>query len=291
MSFGFSIGDIILLIQLTRNAYNNWKNACGEYTEITGQLNSLYVILKRLDWERKAPESLLGRNDADLDGLLRVLENSKTTVTKLSNVISKFRSLGQSRKSNWDRLKLANNDLGELRSKLNLHISTLTAYLETIGVSALGRIENGLGELPKMRRAIDRIASEIRAGSRGGSVVSMMTAYDGDDPRVWRELRGELIRNGFSSDSIKKCRPQLTQYVRCLYEEGLFEENPSLSSAKIPSYGAARREKSPASRPQLIRRVISMKEPNRPGQSPADYGNRNRKPATGLLSLLWMAMT
>jgi hypothetical protein len=225
MSFGFSVGDIILLAQLTGRAYTNWKNACGDYTEITGQLNSLNVILRRLDTEREAPQSLLGRDDADYDGLLQILENSKTTVTQLSNVITKFKSLGRSRKSNWDRLRLANKDLADLRSKLTLHISALTTYLETLGVSALGRIESSVGESPEMRKAIDRIASEMRAGKREGSVISVMTAYEDDDQRVWRELRRELIGDGFSSGSIQRCKPRLKQYIRSLHERGLLDED------------------------------------------------------------------
>ena len=225
MSFGFSVGDFILLAQLTGRAYTCWKNACGEYTEITGQLNGLNVILERLHKESKAPESLLRAGEADHDGLKRILENSQTTVTQLNDVIVKFKDLGSSRRSNWDRLRLANNNLAELRSKLNLHISVLTAYLETVGLSALGRIEHDIGELPEMRKAIDKIAFEIRAGRRESSVVSTMTPYEGDDQGVWRELRRELISDGFSSVSIKKCKPKLKRYIRYLHEEGLLEED------------------------------------------------------------------
>src|SRR5271170_344606 len=225
MSFGVSVSDIVILIQLTWRACTNWNNACSNYAEITGQLDSLHIILNRLQRERKAPESLLGPDSADYGSLRRILENSKATVTQLNNVIVKSKSLGRSRKRNWDRLRLANQDLGALRSKLNLHISTLTAYLETIGVSALGRIENDIGGLLELRKAVDKIASEFRAGRREGSVMSTMTEYEGDNPRVWRDLRSELNKEGFSSASIEKCKSQLKRYVRYLHKEGLLEED------------------------------------------------------------------
>jgi hypothetical protein len=120
MSFGFSVGDIVTLLQLTTRAYNNWKNACGEYAEITGQLNSLNVILSRLKREADAPESLLRREEGDYAELLEILQNSRTTVTKLNDVVVRFKTLGWSRKSNWDRMRLANNNLGDMRSKLAL---------------------------------------------------------------------------------------------------------------------------------------------------------------------------
>ena len=46
--FWVSISDIVLLIQLTGRACTNWNNSCSNYAEITGQLESLHIILNRL---------------------------------------------------------------------------------------------------------------------------------------------------------------------------------------------------------------------------------------------------
>ena len=143
----------------------------------------------------------MGLDGADYGSLVRILENSKATVTQLDNVIVKSKSLGWSRKRNWDRVRLTSQGLGALHSKLNLHISTLTAYLETIGVSALGRIENDIGDLLELRKVVDKIASEFSAGRREGSVMSTMTEYEGDNPRAWWDLSSELNKEGFSSAS------------------------------------------------------------------------------------------
>jgi len=269
MSFGVSVSDIVLLIQLTGRACTNWNNACSNYAEITGQLDSLHIILNRLQKERKAPESLLGPAGADYGSLVRILQNSKATVTQLNNIIVKSKSLGRSRKRNWDRVRLANQDLGALRSKLNLHISTLTAYLETIGVSALGRIENDIGGLLELRKAVDKIASEFRAGRREGSVVSTMTEYEGDNPRVWRDLRSELNKEGFSSASIEKCKSQLKRYVRYLHKEGLLEEDAPPLTTYSDDEIAFRDQLSPAL-PYPVLEVGGANEPIEATGSPAD---------------------
>ena len=269
MSFGVSVSDIVLLIQLTGRACTNWNNACSNYTEITGQLDSLHIILNRLQKERKAPESLLGPAGADYGSLVRILQNSKATVTQLNNIIVKSKSLGRSRKRNWDRVRLANQDLGALRSKLNLHISTLTAYLETIGVSALGRIEDDIGGLLELRKAVDKIASEFRAGRREGSVVSTMTEYEGDNPRVWRDLRSELNKEGFSSASIEKCKSQLKRYVRYLHKEGLLEEDAPPLTTYSDDEIAFRDQLSPAL-PYPVLEVGGANEPIEATGSPAD---------------------
>jgi hypothetical protein len=221
MSFGFSTSDIVNLVQLTTQAYNNWKKACGEYTEITGQLRSLNVILGRLNKEAKAPDSLFQRENADHTDYTELLENSKTTVTQLNNVIIQFKSLGRSRRNNWDRLRLADKDLAGIRLKLDLHVSFFSAYLSTIGVSALGRLEQNVKDLHGMKDAIDQLAADIREGRREGSV---MTAYENDDQAIWREFRRDLISEGFSSESIRRYKRQLKHHLRVLQEGGLLDE-------------------------------------------------------------------
>ena len=114
-SFGFSIGDIVSLLQLTMRAYPGWKNACGESTEITKQLNSMNVLVKRLKDEVEALQSLLRRGGDDHAGLTLILNNSRATVMQLKNIISKYKSLAWSRKSNWDRIRFGKKDLGQLR--------------------------------------------------------------------------------------------------------------------------------------------------------------------------------
>ena len=177
------------------------------------------------------PGTLLQREDADRKDWVKILGNSKTTVTRLNNVVAKHKSLGRSRKGNWDRLRLANNNLGEMRSKLNLHISVFTAYLDTISVSALGRIEHDVRGLLEMKDTVDELAAAARAGRCEGSV---MTDYESDDKAIWREFRREFISEGFSSESIHKYKPQLKQYLRDLQAGGLLDEEvPSLSCGPV----------------------------------------------------------
>src|ERR1700733_149174 len=144
MAFGCSFSDIVTLVQLTTGAYSNWKNACGEYTEITGELASLNVILKVLSTEATTPNGPLQRGSANYRDYSTLLNNSTAIVTQLNDVIVRFQNLGQSRRSNWDRLRFANRNLNEMRSKLTSHISLLSAFLVTINLSALGRIERHL---------------------------------------------------------------------------------------------------------------------------------------------------
>jgi hypothetical protein len=212
MSFGCSLSDIVTLVQLTTGAYSNWKNACGEYNEITAVLSSLNTILKRLSTEATTPNSPLQRGSANYQDHFKLLDNSATIVTQLNDVIVRFQHLGRSRRSNWDRLRFANRNLGDMRSKLLSHISLLSAFLDTINVSTLGRIEQGVRDLPEVVNTINKLAADMRAVKREGSV---MTAYEDDDAGIWREFRRELIKEGYSSDSIRSKYASASQACTC----------------------------------------------------------------------------
>lgn len=221
MSFGFSISDVICLVQLTTQAYRSWKDACGEHSEITSELNSLAILLRRVEAEAKLPGSLLNRKHGEYNNLVKITRNCGSVVVQLRDIVEKYEGLGKSRWRNWDRLRLGNKNLGELRGKLTLHTSSLSTYLNTLGVSGIGRVEKRLDELPEMRKAIDGLAAEIRAGRREDSV---MTTYTNDEKDVWRQFRRELIGEGFSSRSIHKFKSPLKEYLRRLDDQGLLEE-------------------------------------------------------------------
>ena len=85
-------------------------------------------------------------------------------------------------------------DLDPLCGKLTQHIAAITAYLDAVGLGALARIERDVDAIPEhIQRAVDTLASEIRAGRREGSI---MTTYSDDEKDVWRQFRRELIGEG-----------------------------------------------------------------------------------------------
>lgn len=61
MSFGFSIGDVILLTQIAWNVTQNSRKACGEHDELTREVSTLHVVLKRLQHEIRKPESPINK--------------------------------------------------------------------------------------------------------------------------------------------------------------------------------------------------------------------------------------
>ena len=224
MSFGFSVSDITTLVLLTTRAYEGWKGACGEYTDITHDLNSLKIILSLVAVEVATPTSLLLHHDPNLNQIRALASNCKQVVSQLQAVISKYEGIVISRRLNWDRIKLGQKNLDGLRNKLTLQITALGTYSNILGLGALGRMETSHQELSAMKKVIDGVALEIRAGRRDSSV---MTTYENDEKEVWRQFRRELIAEGFSSETLKKSKGHLRKYVRKIAEAGLLDEEVS----------------------------------------------------------------
>ena len=216
MSFGFSVSDITSLIQLTADTYRGWRDACGEYATVTGELENLEIILLRVESEVKTSSSLLHKHHAQLQS---VTTNCARVIKRLNKVLSKYKSLGTNRQKNWERIRLSNENLSDLRDKLVAQITALNAFLDVVGIGSLGRMENVV--LPGMVETIDKLAAEIRAGRREGSV---MTTFEDDEKHIWRQFRRELISEGFSSAKLKRASPFLRAYLQELSDAGQLDE-------------------------------------------------------------------
>lgn len=189
-------------------------------------------------------------------------------VVQLRDIVEEYEGLRKSRCRNWDRLRLGIKNLGDLRGKLTLHTSCLTTYLNTVGISAIGCVEKRVNELPEMKKAIDGLAAESRAGRKEGSVT---TTYTNDDTDIWRQFRRELIGEGFSSGSIQRFSSHLKDYLRRLRDQGLLEKKNRMAMRK--AYWKTRRE-------YCLRMLL---EPNfcnySHGVSQIQHANRRHRPS------------
>ena len=220
MSFGYSVGDIITLIRLTTRTYNNWKNACGKYGDITGNLAVLQTLLMRIEAEAQAPNSLISRNTEDFGGWETLYKSCYTLVVELEEVLDKYKSLGTDRRKNWDRIRLGNRKLDDLNGRLARKTASLSAYISVLGISSQGRVENEV--FPELLQKIDRMATQMRRGN--SSIRSALTTYENDDKVVWREFRRELISTGIRSRDIHKYSAALKTYISRLQRDGLLDE-------------------------------------------------------------------
>ena len=127
MSFGFSPNDIIGLITLTSRTYKGWRDACSDYADITGTLDCLYLLLKRLETHiptHPTSEPRFAREEALRRDLATVIRGVRKTVDELDKLLDQFPSLNRSRSKNWERIRFGAKDLNSLRNRLTDRKST-----------------------------------------------------------------------------------------------------------------------------------------------------------------------
>src|SRR2546430_15787532 len=95
MSFRVSIGDIVLLIRLTAQAHSRRTSVCGQYSNITSQLESLRIVLQHVERETKNQNSIFSRQHEEFGDIVTILGNCKHTVTELESIAAKYSTLGK----------------------------------------------------------------------------------------------------------------------------------------------------------------------------------------------------
>jgi hypothetical protein len=213
MSFGYSVGDIIGLTQLTWKIYQNTRRACGEHDELTREVSSLHSILLRLESSASPPEpSLNPHNDISTHELERAIKGLRKILRDLDKILEKYNALSERERAKtkiWTKIRFRNGrmlDLGRIRIKIITYMAVINGHLNV-----------GMSEgIRKIQGSLNRIAGRI-AGSEEGT---MLSSYDGDDKAVWRELRRELKSEGFEDSFVRERKESIMEYVREIGRRG-----------------------------------------------------------------------
>lgn len=92
MSFGYSIGDAVLLTQLAWETVQNARKACGEHDELTREIVSLHVVLRRLEQEVEKPGNPINDDesgDTYMEELGVIVDGCKKVLHVLDQVLTK----------------------------------------------------------------------------------------------------------------------------------------------------------------------------------------------------------
>ncbi|XMA17527.1 hypothetical protein WAI453_010318 [Rhynchosporium graminicola] len=265
MSFGSSVGDIILLIQLAHKNYRNCKEAGGEYVEIAREVRSLYSILRTVRDEVEREDSLIFKSGSEerrdlielADGCKGVLEGIAVLLSKYKGLAPDGVDIGKASKL-WQKFRFGTEieDLGKLRWKIITYTSTLAVLVDSINLKATervgdiaGRIENQMGDgfaemmdrlegFEDMRKAVLFITTRARASQRHQAMESVLSlsTYADDDKEVWRQFRSQLVSLGFRSDSLDRHMEILKAYMMKLDGSGVLDEAVQQSGSSTLSW-------------------------------------------------------
>ena len=235
MSFGYSIGDAVLLTQLAWKTVQNARKACGEHNELTQEVLSLHVVLRRLEHEvEKSETAFNGVRDGepDKEELQVIVNGCQRVLNILDQVLTKYNALGEPERSGrklWQKIKFGNGkmaDMAGMRAKLTYYTSAMSLFLNMVSMGTMGRVERQIndtdGDLKEIKVAVNGITAHLMSSSNRHE-GSILTAYADDDRAVWKEFRRELLGDGFSSSVIRKHKRLIKAYIEELGSRGLFD--------------------------------------------------------------------
>jgi hypothetical protein len=242
MSFGFSVSDFVLLVQLAHKSFRNCKNAGPEYREISREIRSLHSVLRNLRDKAQKQDSNVFEQDSALNGeLLQTANGCKDILDTLDGVLGKYNGLQSGGEAGigpktWQRLRFGSKieELDSIRNKIITYTSTISVLLDTMQLKASDRIETKLkdgftemtGQFEKMRREIYRMAAHARTSDQNSSTLSLfsLSTYTDDGKEVWQEFRRELIKKGFKSGSLDRHKHVLQAYMLKLDQSGILDQ-------------------------------------------------------------------
>ncbi len=236
MSFGYSIGDAVSLTQLAWKTVQNARKACGEHDELTREVLSLHVVLRRLEQEVEKPGNPIsgGKSGETYKQELKVIvDGCRKVLNLLDQVLTKYNALSEQERSGrklWQKIKFGNGTMGDLaeqRGKLTHYTSALSLFLNMVAIGTMGKVERQMtdagGDLKEIKVAVHDITAHLmsRSNRHEGSIL---TAYADDDRAVWKEFRRELAQDGFSSSVLRKRKRVIKAYIEELGSRGLLDE-------------------------------------------------------------------
>lgn len=234
MSFGCSIGDFILLTQLAYSTIHNACKACGAHDELAREVNSLHIVLTRLQAEVSKPESILNsREDNRRKELSTLAGNCRRVLRVLNEILGKYNALSEEKRSLtklWQKVRFGNGemmDLGTIRTEMATNTQAISLFLNLLGIGSQGKMEVYMEshgkELSDIKTSLHWVTATLQA-KEGGLETSVLTNYSGDDKAVWRAFRRELIKEGFSSRTLGKHKKVIKEYLLELGERGVLDE-------------------------------------------------------------------
>jgi hypothetical protein len=220
MSFGFSLGDIVALVTLTKNTYYGWRQAPIEYEDVVQTLKEGKELICHVQrrFETLTTNDINSGKPKEIGDLLQGCRN---TISDLREVARRRRKLGH-----WDRLRLGASHISNCKNRLAHHITILTPLLFSLELGSIGKdvssLQATLDRLPQVLSnvlpvALGKMIDTRTEDSRTARRSSIMTTYgDDDDKQAYKDLRKHLMSCGIKDSVVRQHQTKLVEFAKSL---------------------------------------------------------------------------
>ncbi|KAL9607517.1 MAG: hypothetical protein Q9167_007572 [Letrouitia subvulpina] len=150
MSFGFSLGDFLQVIQLANNIRTRFVDAPLQFKAISDEVKSLSNVLRDIE------DVLPLRDLADIQEkeLHEIAQGCRNALKDLENTLDKYQELDKSRKALsgrprwiWKRLRWDQKDIDRMRNRISSHVLLLNTFFGQIVSQTTFAIRDGVDQL------------------------------------------------------------------------------------------------------------------------------------------------
>jgi hypothetical protein len=212
MSFGVGVGDFLAVGRLVLDLYNACKDAPGEFQEICRELSSIHTVLSGLATQAQDPTSLLiNQGKERIPEWMKIQENLEFTLGELQDLVKRYYKMGRNA---WLRIQFVSENLAQLRGRLSFHLNVINAFVGSLSLSALGRMEPALGRIEVMLR------ESVKEEKRGDKEPTVLSAYENNDAISWEKVERDLALEGVSKQEFEKNKDRIKELLNWVVEHG-----------------------------------------------------------------------
>ena len=126
MSFGYAVGDVIVIGKLAWSVYKACIDAPTSFGNIAQEVIALEVVIRQFGEAFEGQElSELEQKRLDIIG-----KGCRDVLKDLQSLVEKYENLGLNAKLSFDRLKWAAAPVDELRTRLISNTTILSAFIQ-----------------------------------------------------------------------------------------------------------------------------------------------------------------
>ena len=134
MTFGCGAGDILAISQLAEKVYTAYRDAPGDYRNISDEVKSLHIIIKKA---AQHFESTTLSTSSRQEGQ-EVLKGCQNVLVDLDSLTNKYNSLASASTGQvLQRIKLGTEDIATLRARLTSNTTLLSSFIQRSAISSL----------------------------------------------------------------------------------------------------------------------------------------------------------
>ena len=128
MSFGYGIGDFLVVSKLAWDVYTAYKDAPGDFRNISDEIKSLHIIINR---DKDKLQDKILNSDEQME-LREILQGCTNVLGDLDKLRTKYMGLGSDQSSSSraiGRIKWSQENIAELRARLTSNTMLLNAFI------------------------------------------------------------------------------------------------------------------------------------------------------------------